>query len=89
MDQSVIILIVIAIIAFLLIHFVFSKCPKCKKSGTMVEVGRKELKRDEIVDLDNIGKNKGYKVTYEVTTKCKNCGYTQTHRIFKNEGKVK
>lgn len=88
MDQSIIILIVVAIIAFLLIHFVFSKCPKCKKSGSMAEVSRKELKRDEIYDDNNIGKIKGYRVTYEVTTKCKNCGYTQAHRIVKNEGIV-
>lgn len=84
MDQSIIILIVVAIIAFLLIHFVFSKCPKCKKSGGMVQVDKKEIKRDEIVDLEgNYPKIVGYKVTYEITERCKYCGYTQIHKSVK------
>ena len=79
MGIFLIILIVVGI--YLLCYYLGLKCPVCGKPGAMCEINKNEIGRKAkwlSIKHDKGTKNvPGYEITYEVTSRCKYCGYTK------------
>ncbi len=88
------ILIVIAIVVLIVVAVEFSsRCPNCKKFGAMEQIDKAIVATEEISKIEElkirdkqgneIGTQEqriyGTKITYEITRRCKFCGYTEKY----------